>query len=142
MLKTLLSFLVWGSAKAILLSNSKTVMFIFTPILRVIMKTLLDRNQQENISTEKSEISNAESYQESDEDYEEMKIVNFEEVRKQNIFLLECAKQVFPCVDGVIPVQDLPSMFISRDGRLIAYGWIDESGCPEFMMAVPRSELS
>ena len=49
-----------------------------------------------------------------------------------------------PVVDVkvIIPVPDLPSMIISREGGLIAYGWVNEKGHAEFKLAVPHAELS
>lgn len=139
MLKVLLSLLVLGSAKLILLSGSKTVMLTCTPILEGITQLCWGPNLLESISTRRSEINSAESYLESEES---MDVIDLVERRKADVFILNCAVKLFPCVGGIIPVPDLPSMLISRDGGLIAYGWINENGHAEFKPAVPRDQLS
>jgi len=140
MLKVLLSLLVLGSVKVILLSGSRTVMHISTPIFQDIMRCCWGLNQSGSIFTRRLDISNLGDCQESED--ENLEVIDLIERRKSDVFLLQCARRIFPQVEGIIPVPGYSSLLVSRDGGLIAYAWMNEKGHAEFKPARPFSELS
>jgi hypothetical protein len=115
------------------------VMRIYIQVLHRITKLYSKRLPPEDISISGSENNDVKSYLESEEC---MEVIDLVKRRKEDLFLLGCARKLFPCAEVIIPVPDLPSMIISREGGLIAYGWVNEKGHAEFKLAVPHAELS
>jgi hypothetical protein len=66
-----------------------------------------------------------------------MEVVDLVERRKNDLYILRCARRIFPTVETIVPVVDFPSILISREGELIAYGWVDEDGQVEFKLPIP-----